>query len=183
MKKPFWILPAVLALVLCAGTAYGLDDGFGAAKKSQGQHFTLLFASQVDPEPLAMKVCVRPDSFVSGEGGAQGVAAEVDRLFSRVSDILDMQLYSYSGSIKVCRDSEQLKEIFRHIFGSDLEASSFYVNELNTIYIDQQHFTAWILGHEIGHAIMSHYFVVPPPVKISEVLAGYVEYQLRKCAR
>lgn len=32
----------------------------------------------------------------------------------------------------------------------------------------------------MGHALMSHYFVVQPSVKIQEVLAGYVEYQLRK---
>jgi hypothetical protein len=37
-----------------------------------------------------------------------------------------------------------------------------------------------VLGHEIAHAIMSHYFVVLPSEKIQEVLAGFVEYQLRK---
>jgi len=38
------------------------------------------------------------------------------------------------------------------------------------------------LGHEIGHAVISNYFVVQPPIRIQEVLAGYVEYQLRKAA-
>ena len=40
-----------------------------------------------------------------------------------------------------------------------------------------------VLGHEIGHAVISHYFVVLPSVKVQEVLAVYVEYQLRKTER
>jgi hypothetical protein len=76
-----------------------------------------------------------------------------------------------------------LAGIYRRLFDRDLgEVKSFYVYELNTIYTSAENFRRGIIGHEIGHAIMSHYFVVQPPVKIQEVLAGYVEYQLRKSA-
>ncbi len=40
-----------------------------------------------------------------------------------------------------------------------------------------------LLGHEMGHVIISHYFVVPPSYRIQEVLTGYVEFQLRKSNR
>lgn len=108
------------------------------------------------------------------------LADMLDGLFSRVCDILDMQLYSYQGTIKICRDGKHLSSVYRQLFNRDTEMAAFYVSELNTIYIDSERFIPAVLGHEIGHAIMCQYFVVPPPVKVSEVLAGYVEYQLRK---
>jgi hypothetical protein len=40
-----------------------------------------------------------------------------------------------------------------------------------------------MLGHEIAHAIISSFFIVPPPEKIQEVLAGYVDYSLLKKSR
>jgi hypothetical protein len=50
------------------------------------------------------------------------------------------------------------------------------------VYISYPEMTIGMLGHKIAHAIISHYFVVPPPAKIQEVLAGYVEYSIRKSA-
>ena len=105
----------------------------------------------------------------------------VDTLFLRICDLLDMHLYSYRGNIKICRDYNQLSQIYRNLFNADLKGTrSFYTYDLNTIYISPESFQLGILGHEIAHAIISHYFVVQPPVKVAEVLAGYVEYQLRK---
>ena len=54
---------------------------------------------------------------------------------------------------------------------------------MNTIYASAENFKIGVIGHEIAHAVISHYFVVQPSVKIQEVLAGYVEYQLRKTDR
>jgi hypothetical protein len=32
-----------------------------------------------------------------------------------------------------------------------------------------------VIAHEIGHVVVDHYFDVPPPVKIHEVLAQFAE--------
>jgi hypothetical protein len=168
------------AVFFCAGTAYSYDDGFGAARKEAGKHFTVYYAPALDAVDLAMQLDVRPQFAQAGTAGGNGLTEMLDALFTRVCDLLDMHLYSYEGTIKVCRDANQLGSIYRGMFSQPLMMSSFYVNELNTIYVDKEHFTQWVIGHEMGHAIMCHYFVVPPPTKVSEVLAGYVEYQLRK---
>jgi Zn-dependent peptidase ImmA (M78 family) len=96
-----------------------------------------------------------------------------------------MQLYSYRGHIKVCADERQLADVYRNLFGvsaGERHLHSFYVYEVNTIYITKESFDRFVLGHEIGHAVISNYFVVQPPVRVQEVLAGYVEYQLRKAS-
>jgi hypothetical protein len=104
----------------------------------------------------------------------------VDTLFTRVCDILDMRLYSYTGTIKVCKDEKQLGSVYSSLFGRDIPlGKSFYAHDLNTIYITEESFIRGIIGHEFAHAVMNHYFVVLPPEKIQELLSGYVEFQLR----
>jgi hypothetical protein len=92
-----------------------------------------------------------------------------------------MQLFSYRGTIKVVRDQKDLADIYLRLYGTERRSErGFYIQELNTLYVTQQDFTKEIVGHEIGHAIIGNFFVVPAPTKVQEVLAGYIEYQLRK---
>ncbi|MFA5157021.1 MAG: hypothetical protein WC532_06490 [Candidatus Omnitrophota bacterium] len=171
---------------------YGFDDGFGSARRVEGKYFTVYYASQVDPAELSQKLNIGvEDRVLTGGstekwgsdyagGSADSLADMVDTLFLRVSDILDMHIYSFHGNIKVCRNEAQLSNLYKEFFGREPENHTLFVADLNTIYTSPDNFTKEVLGHEIAHAIMSRYFVVQPPIKVAEVLAGYVEYQLRK---
>jgi hypothetical protein len=171
--------------------AYGFEDGFGSAKKSEGAHFTVYLAPALDAQFLAQELNIGPSENIfmgsaqsSSNASGSDLPGMLDALFSQICDYLDMQLYSFKGTIKICRDFEHLIGIYERLFNSrDLNTSSFYVYALNTIYISPENFKREVLGHEIAHAIISHYFVVQPPMKAAEVLAGYVEYQLRKYKR
>jgi hypothetical protein len=176
-------LAVVLAVFLFIGYSFANeDDGFGPARKIESKHFTVYYAPELDPNKLAQGLDISPlDKVISGGSYQNDLGGMIDTLFSQVCDILDMQLYSFHGNIKVCRDSKQISDIYNNLFDKELTQShSFYVYALNTVYISAQHFKREVLGHEIGHAVISHYFVVLPSVKIQEVLAGFVEYQLRK---
>jgi hypothetical protein len=35
-----------------------------------------------------------------------------------------------------------------------------------------------ILAHEMGHAVIDHYFVIKPPPKIAELLCHYVDTEI-----
>ena len=164
-------------------------DGFSAAEKLEGKYFTIYLASNTDINGLSRELdMASSDMLLAGEnvgwgqGGAETMlAGMVDTLFLRACGILDMNLYSFHGSIKVCRDAAQTTEIYQNLFNKDLGSrASFYVFDLNTIYIAAGNFRKGMLGHEIAHALICHYFAVPPSIKIQEVLAAYVEYQLRR---
>ena len=172
-------------------SALDLDDNFGASSRLEGKYFTVYYAPQVDPFEMVRQLGLGvSDRIISGSqqggGGAFGedygsatqLAEAFDAIFLRVCAILDMPLYSFQGNIKICRDHNQLNSIYKGFFDKDLPAQSFYVYSLDTIYLSADAFKKGIVSHEIAHAVISHYFVVLPPVKIQEVLAGYVEYQL-----
>ena len=174
-------------LTICA--SYGYDDGFASARKIESAHFAIFLAAQVEYAQLAQKLNVTQVDRIMVDADAKAgplstLSEMLDILFLRVCNTLDMQLYSFKGNIKICKDYEQLKSIYKNLFNADLGGMvSFYVYDLNTIYISTESFKREVLGHEIAHAVISHYFVVQPPMKVQEVLAGYVEYQLRKAAK
>lgn len=179
----------ILFVFIATGKVYGYDDGFGQAKKFQTKQFTVYYSPQIDVSTLVQNFRITfSDRILAGTNPKAKALSEqqelieaLDILFLTISNILDMNLYNFQGIIKICQNTTQLSDIYTNLFSSSLGGRfSFYVSELNTIYISQEHFQREVLGHEIAHAIMSRYFVVQPPVKASEVLAGYVEYQLRK---
>lgn len=188
-KIRFYNIVIIFFILFLLGlhTSYGLDDGFGSARKIEGVHFTIYYSPRLDIIALAQQLNISSaDRILVGKSSESpssetGLAEMVDILFSRACDILDMHLYSFKGNIKICQDYDQLNRVYTGLFNEDLKGMlSFYVYSLNTIYISAESFKRGMLGHEIAHAIISHYFVVEAPIKIQEVLAGYVEYQLRK---
>ena len=179
----------VVIFFLCQSIAQAVDDGFSAVKKIPGKYFTLYYGPGVDEIELLGILDIGPeDKILTGESAeieslpSEQLIDRLDTLFLRVCDILDMRLYKeFKGEIKICGEQAQLTKIYANLFGNELKGrQSFYVHELKTIYATPENFRAGLLGHEIAHAVMNSYFVVTPPVKVQEILAGYVEYQLRK---
>jgi len=104
----------------------------------------------------------------------------MDTLYLEVSDILDIHMYSFQVNLEILPDKDSFNKVLEQVCGKQSDAPSFYFHERNVIYISLDNIRLGILGHELAHAIISHYFAVPPPEKIQEVLAAYVEYSLNK---
>jgi hypothetical protein len=105
---------------------------------------------------------------------------QLDTLLLAVLEIMDIRLKKFNCTVKICKDGKALAKIGRRLFGQEMRSGGFYVMSFDTLYVDAESVTMHVLGHELSHAVQVHYFVVPPPVKLSEILSGYVEYQLRK---
>ncbi len=184
------VLLGIFSIFLAAGTSFAVDDGFGSANQLESEHFTIYYAQPLQLSDFAYKLNINAsDKILAGKSiksrSSDGEITDMlDTLYLEVCNILDMELYSFRGTIKICNTQGQLKEIYNNLFRKELgNRLSFYVYDLNTIYVASDSFKREILGHEMAHAIISHYFVVLPSVKIQEVLSSYVEYQLRKGAQ
>ena len=112
------------------------------------------------------------------------VASTLDAIYLEVSDILDIHMYDLNIDLEILPDRAALASILKpYIGGKTVDMPSFYYYDKNRIYISLADLNSGMLGHEIGHAIVTHYFVVPPPAKLQEVLSGYVEYSIKKHAK
>jgi len=190
MKK-VTILSGLFLFIITAGVLFAAEvkDGFDSSNKIESKYFTVYHPRQIDISELSRQLNITAmDKILAGKNVGEDIASEpelarmVDILYGLVGDMIDMHVYNFKGSIKICEDQAQLNNIYRNLFGKDLASYmvSFYVSDTSTIYISGESFEREILGHEIAHAIINHYFVVSPPIKVQEILAKYIEYQLRK---
>jgi len=191
-------LCALSAICLClallspgAAFARPLDDGFSAAKTVEARKFVVQIASGIDEGALVQSLDIGPSHKILAGQPLDGVSFSpdslgdlLDALFIWAGNVLDMQLYSFRGTIKVVRSSPELGVVYQKLYGQEgRPQKAFYVYEVNTLYVSAEDFTKEIIGHEMAHAIVSNFFVVQPPEKVAEVLSGYIEFQLRKISK
>jgi len=102
----------------------------------------------------------------------------LDALFKRVQQILDMPLPSLRVQIQLLKDQKDVSWTWASITGKPTKAPAFYWKKTNTIYLQPQEISTGILAHEMGHAVIDHYFVIRPPPKIAEMLCQYVDKEI-----
>lgn len=171
------ILFCCLALCVCR-------PAFGETVETK--YFTISLCDTCDLSLFAEKInatgLFRIDALSSSGNDIRSVIKDgVDSLFLEVCDALDIALKSYRGRIIVYPDMVEVSEVASgnsQIIEANLP--SIYVPSHNTIYISFRDATAGMLAHEMAHAVISTFFVVAPPPRVQEILAGYVEYSVRK---
>jgi len=164
------------------------DDDFGAATRIDTEHFTIYYKPGVDINSLISQLHVSKademltNQTISTSSPQAQLSSMVEVLFARAGDVLDMHIYSLKADIKIFANQQDLTAFYNNLFHTNIPCTGygFYLDEQKSIYMSAENFRREILGHEMGHAIMSRYFVVQPSVRVQEVLAGYIEYQLRK---
>ena len=179
---------ACILWLMAPSLVWAADDDFGAASKIDTDHFTILYKTGVDINNLNSQLTVShadqvlANQVVYASSPEALLSSTVEVLFVRASDVLDMHIYSLKANIKIFATQADLTAFYNNLFHTHIPCTGygFYLDDTKSIYMSAENFRREILGHEMGHAIMSRYFVVQPSVRIQEVLAGYIEYQLRK---
>ncbi|NOX96657.1 MAG: hypothetical protein GXO98_01045 [Nitrospirae bacterium] len=90
----------------------------------------------------------------------------IDRIMERVQTILDMH------------PEDMHIDIFLSNMYKKINKVAFYSYKKNAIYIVVDNANDGVLAHEMAHAVISSYFGTPPPAKMQEILAQYVDKQL-----
>jgi Zn-dependent protease with chaperone function len=108
------------------------------------------------------------------------LASKLDSIFKKAEKILDMYPRKIHVNVKIFKTQSQLDDEYERIFGLPNRESriSFYVHKYTTIYTTEEVIREGVIAHEMGHAISDHYFLIPPPEHIKEVMAQYVEVHL-----
>jgi len=105
------------------------------------------------------------------------IGSRLDLLFLRAEEILGMYP-QMDLKIKIFKNRNQVKDEHYNIFKTYENYASFYAHRMETIYTSEQEISDSVIAHEIGHAVVDHYFSAKPPQKIGEMLAQYVDVHL-----
>lgn len=103
------------------------------------------------------------------------ICLRLDKLFSRVKELLNMYPKIPKVVIKIFKDRQELGDEYCKIFSKKDDPKAYYVKDYNTIYTSEADIADSVVTHEMAHVIIDHYFEVVPPEKVSEILASYVD--------
>lgn len=108
------------------------------------------------------------------------ISARLHVLLERAQAVLGMEVQIPHLDIKVFKTRKDLADEVVRLTGVPKDYRSFYVHDLKSIYISDPDFIDSVIAHELGHAIIDHYFSVPPPPQVAELLATYVDEHLER---
>ncbi len=104
---------------------------------------------------------------------------KIDVLVEKVENVLDMFPGGLKFKIILLPSQEDVQKIFRGKYGRGTDYVAYYSPREKTVYVSVDDVRIGVLAHELAHVILDNYFVVPPPEKIHEVLAQFVELHLK----
>lgn len=106
------------------------------------------------------------------------VINKIDAVIEKVEAVLEMFPKDLKLTVMLLASQKEVQRIYSEKYGISVDYIAFYSRRYETIYISVDDAHIGVLAHEISHAIMDHYFGVPPPAKINEVLGQFVEIHL-----
>ena len=172
MNKPLFI---IAGLILFA-TSFALP-AFCAS--TEGRYFTLQYGSreivrkfddQIDLSGSLSRMMRKNTVTVEDE-----VVAKTEAIVEKAEMVLDMLPDNFHFYLVLLPNQEDIARVFLQKYHKNVNYLSYYSLSEKTIYISVDDVNLRILAHEIGHAIVDHYFKVRPPYTIHELMAQFTE--------
>lgn len=103
------------------------------------------------------------------------VLAKVDIVIEKAEIVLDMFPDNLHMNLVLLPSSDAVDAEYKKKYRKNVDYISYYSLSEKTIYISVEDVRLQVLAHEIGHAIVDHYFKVRPPYAIHELMAQFTE--------
>ena len=166
--------------------AQGQSSGNTFSQSIETKHATVRYDSIKVLKKLDGKLDYSPGEWSLGklfsasgsEGPIGSVKKKVDALFERAQEILGMRGKVKKVKINIYANERRLHDAYYNITRRTCRIRAWYVYRTNTIYINVNDVHEGMLAHEMAHAIIDHYLMVPPPRASAEILARYVDAHL-----
>ncbi|GBE52037.1 hypothetical protein BMS3Bbin14_00495 [bacterium BMS3Bbin14] len=103
------------------------------------------------------------------------VKAKVNLIVEKTEVVLNMFPDKMHVTLVLLPDADDVAKQYKQTYGERQEDIAYYALSEKTIYISVDDTNLRVLAHEMGHAVVDHYFKVRPPYKIHELMAQFAE--------
>lgn len=103
------------------------------------------------------------------------VLAKLDAVMEKVEVTLDMFPPNLHITVILLPSADDVSEIFKRKYGKKVNHIAYYSLSEDTIYVSVEDSRLEVIAHEMGHAIVDHYFTERPPYTIHELMAQFAE--------
>ena len=104
---------------------------------------------------------------------------QVDKIVESIMSLLDMNPPNLRFGITLYRTQAEVTTAYRAQGMLGAAPIAFYSHRTRNIAVAIDTITDNIIAHEIAHAVISAYFVIPPPARMQEILAQYMDKHFR----
>lgn len=149
------------------------------SKTYQTQYATISYARETDLHSFTRNIGSGL-SFLS-EGPEKNpllAKSRVDKIVETVTSLLDMHPLNFHFSIHIYKSHAEVAAIYRAMGMLGAAPVAFYFHGQRNISVSFESITDRILAHEIAHVVICAYYTPPPPVRMQEILAQYVDRHL-----
>jgi len=148
--------------------------------EAQGRYTTLRYS---DPELLSefnsnirlnreLRYYVSKKNIVTVE---DEIIAKIDTIVEKAEIVLDMFPDNLHITVVLLESSGDVSRVFKEKYNKKANHIAFYSLSEDTVYISVNDTRLRVLAHEIGHAVVDHFFKVRPPYNVHELMAQFVE--------
>ncbi len=167
------IFIAALTLFLAVGQVV---CAFAFERKSR--HATLRYGDQQLVRQFNDKVylsrslqrILRQKNVVTAEEEAM---AKVDIIIEKAMVVLDMFPDNMHIAVVLLPRAADIARVYQENYGRKANYIAYYSLSQKTIYLSVSNVNLEVLAHEVGHAVVDHFFTVRPPYNIHELLAQF----------
>ncbi|MFN2355840.1 MAG: hypothetical protein ABR512_15125 [Desulfopila sp.] len=103
------------------------------------------------------------------------VLAKLDTIIEKAETVLDMFPDKLHVTVVLLPSKKEVGAMYFSKYGKKVNHIAYYSLQEDTIYISVNDTKLRVIAHEIGHAIVDHYFQVRPPYTIHELMAQFTE--------
>jgi len=141
---------------------------------------TIHYNKESDLYRFAEKISSGRNTNFPYKGVGSSTRSKVDRIVYKVETLLDMYPLNFHFDIYLYPTYLELVEVYRGMGIMGTTPVAFYSPRAETIYISLDELNAGVFAHEVAHAVINRYFPTPPPARMQEILAQYVDKHLRE---
>ncbi len=164
---------------------FSQEEGLDSYLKVEGNYCSIYFQGNVDFKKIDRNINIRfldissvDRDLINQEDLAKRIALKCDILVLKSEQILDMYPDDFHVDIIFFENTERMLDEYERLLGVREDLYSFYIYENNTIYTTASRINQNVLAHEIGHALVNHYFIIRPPRVVREIISQYIDLHL-----
>jgi hypothetical protein len=103
---------------------------------------------------------------------------KVDVIIEKVESLLEMFPKNLKFRMMLLPGEKDVQRVYREKYRTEVDYIAFYSPQDETVYVSVEDVRRGVLAHELAHVVIDHYYGVPTPVRIHEILAQFAESHL-----
>ncbi|MEE4242993.1 MAG: hypothetical protein V2I36_16140 [Desulfopila sp.] len=99
--------------------------------------------------------------------------AKIDIIIEKAMVVLDMFPDNMHITVVLLPRASDVARVYKERYGRSANHIAYYSLSEKTIYLSVSNVNLEVISHEVGHAVVDHFFKVRPPYNIHELMAQF----------